>query len=134
MQAITIFCSYARRTFKEREEQSVTMEEIVGVVSTKSFQLLVQWICLGRIVFEESVPKDDIATAIEFARLADMCGITGVESPIAEHIKPTIIANRNPDNLCYDNSKAQDTNTYSLTSQHIISASFCLKGIQCALF
>jgi hypothetical protein len=33
--------------FKEGAEQSTTLEEIDGVVSTRSFEMLMQWVCLG---------------------------------------------------------------------------------------
>jgi hypothetical protein len=74
------------------------VEEIDGVVSTQSFQMLVQWVCLGRVVFGGSAPEEAITTAIEFTRLADMCGVTGMESLIAEHIKAIILANPAPEN------------------------------------
>lgn len=81
------FAAMFEGPFKEGGEQSTTLEEMDGVVSTQSFQMLVQWVCLGRVVFGESTPEEAITTAIEFARLADMCHITGMESLMAEHIK-----------------------------------------------
>jgi hypothetical protein len=98
------------------------VEEIDGVVSTQSFQMLVQWVCLGRVVFGESAPEEAITTAIEFTRLADMCGVAGMESLIAEHIKAIILANPAPKNSMFEKWRTPDTNTYCLTSQHIISA------------
>ncbi len=108
--------------FKEGEEQSATLEEIDGVVTPRSFQMLVQWVCLGRVVFVESAPDVSITTAIEFARLADMCYITGMESTIAKHIKAIILANQGEKDWVYDKARAPDTNTRCLTSQHITSA------------
>ena len=108
--------------FKEGEEQSTTLEEIDGVVSTQSFQMLVQWVCLGRVVFGESMPEEAITAAIEFARLADMCRITGMESLTAEHIKAIIVANPAPEDSEWAGWRAPDTNTHCLTSQHITSA------------
>lgn len=49
--------------------------------------------CLGRVVFRGCVLDVAITTAIEFARLADMCRITGMESLMAEYIKAIILAN-----------------------------------------
>jgi hypothetical protein len=108
--------------FREGEEQSATLEEIDGVVSNNSFQMLVQLICLGRVVFTDSEPGDAIDLGIEFARLADMCHITGMESFIAEHIKAVILANPAPQDGKFEQWRAPDTNTYHLTSQNIISA------------
>jgi len=98
------------------------LEEIDGVVSTQSFQILVQWICLGRVVFGELAPEEAITTAIEFARLADMCGVTCMESLVAEHIKAIMVANPAPEDSSFFMRRHPDTNTYCLTSQHIISA------------
>jgi hypothetical protein len=108
--------------FKEREEQSTTLEEIDGVVSTQSFQMLVQWVCIGRVVFGELPPEEAITTAMEFTRLADMCGVTGMESLIAEHIKALILANPAPDDSKFYMWRPLDRNTHCFTSQHIISA------------
>jgi hypothetical protein len=92
------------------------------VVSTQSFQMLVQWICLGRVVFGELAPGEAITTAIEFARLADMCGVTGMESLIAENIKAIILANPAPADWEFYSGRTPDTSTHCLTSQHISSA------------
>jgi hypothetical protein len=107
--------------FREGEEQSTTLEEINGVVSPRSFQMLVQWVCLGRVVFRECTPDVAITTAIEFARLADMCRIIGMESLMAEHIKAIILANPAPEDSKWEKWRSPDTNTHCLTSQHIIS-------------
>ncbi|TVY26289.1 hypothetical protein LHYA1_G005796 [Lachnellula hyalina] len=88
----------------------------------KDFEVLVQWICLGRVVFRECAPDIDITTAIEFARLADMCCITGIESMMAEHIKAVILTNPAPEDRQYEGWRAPDTHAHCLTSEHIISA------------
>jgi hypothetical protein len=108
--------------FMEGEEQATTLEAINGVVTPRSFQMLVQWVCLGRVVFRECAPDVAITTAIEFARLADMCRITGMESLMAEYIKAIILANPAPEDMNFNKWRAPDTNTDCLTSQHIISA------------
>jgi hypothetical protein len=86
-----------------------------GVVSNRGFELLVQWLYLGRVIFGKSTPKETITAAIEFVRFADMCGVTGMETLMAERIEAIIIAN--PDS----NLRKPDTNTHYLTSEHIIS-------------
>ena len=77
------------------------------VVSIQSFELLVQWLYLGRVIFGKSTPKETITATIEFVRFADMCGVTGMETLMAEHIKAIIIAN---------------TSRHCLISRHIVSA------------
>ena len=67
-------------------------------------------------MFGESVPEDAITMAIEFARLADMCRITGMESLIAEHIKAITLANPAPEDIHFEKWRAPDTNTHCLTS------------------
>jgi len=101
--------------FREGEEQSITLTEIDDVVSIRSFELLVQWLYLGRVIFGKLTPEETITAAIEFVRFADMCGVTGMETLMAEHIKAIIIANPAPGLKSY-------TNTYCLTSKHIVSA------------
>ena len=108
--------------FREGEEHSTTLEEINGVVTPRSFQMLAQWVCLGRVVFTECTPDIGITTAIEFARLADMCRITGVESLMAKRIKAIILANPAPEDSDWEQWRLPDTNTHCLTSQHITSA------------
>lgn len=71
--------------FKEGAKQSTTLKEIDRVVSTGSFDMLVHWVCLGRIVFEESPsPHDANGPSIEFATLADMSNITGPKFLMAD--------------------------------------------------
>lgn len=73
-------------------------------------------------MFGESAPDVAITKAIEFARLADMCHITGMESLMAEHIKTIILANPAPKDSTFGMWRPPDTNTRCLTSQHITSA------------
>lgn len=78
------FAATFKGHFKEGEEQSTTLGEIDGVISTRSFQMLAQWVCLGRIVFEDSLADEGISAVIEFA---DMCGVLDVELLMAQGIK-----------------------------------------------
>ncbi|KFZ24542.1 hypothetical protein V502_00979 [Pseudogymnoascus sp. VKM F-4520 (FW-2644)] len=111
--------------FKEGEEQSATLEEIDGVVSARSFQMLAQWVCVGRVVLGTLPPAESITSAIEFARLADMCGVVGVESLMAEVIKSTIIDNPGPYEL---DAGSTNRHTHYITLEHIISAAFLPDG------
>ena len=104
-----------------------------GVVSARSFELLVQWLYLGRVAFGILAPEESITAIIEFIRLADMCGVTGMESLMAERIKTIIKANPAPPRLQpvatrTSHKRVPDTNTYCITSQHITSAAFLPEG------
>jgi hypothetical protein len=73
-------------------------------------------------VFEMSAPEDAITMSIEFARLANMCHITGMESLIARYIKAVILKNSAAEDNYFDKWKVPDANTYCLSSQSNISA------------
>jgi hypothetical protein len=119
------FAATFEGAFREGEDQSTTLAEIDGVVSTRSFELLVQWIYLGRVIFGELEPAEAITATIEFARIADMCAVTGMETLAAQRIKAIIIANpaRIADEY-FDElpGPLECNNTYCLTSEHITSA------------
>ncbi|KAL2825723.1 hypothetical protein BDW59DRAFT_69618 [Aspergillus cavernicola] len=108
------FAAMFNGKFKESEEQSAELELIDGVVSTRSFELLLQWLYVGRIVLDEKDPGDRISALLEFARLADMLYINTVGSQIVEHIKTTVLNNPAPGYL-----RTSDTNVHHITSNHI---------------
>jgi hypothetical protein len=112
--------------FQEGAELSTTLEEIDGVVSTRSFEMLVQWVCQNRIVFGDLPPAEMIAASIEFARLADMVGLTGVESMMAEHIRQVILAHRPAQDSVF--ATPPDEHTYYLRLEHIRSGVLLPKG------
>lgn len=114
--------------FQEGEEQSTTLTEIDDVVSIRRFELLVQWLYLGRVNFGALAPEDAITATIEFIRFADMCGVTGMELLMAERIKAIILANPAPPSKKSPKTRDPDTNTYCLVSQHIKSAAFLPEG------
>lgn len=58
----------------------MTLKEEEDIVSTRSFELLVQWLYVGRVIFDELPLEETVTTTIEFVRLADMCKVTGMES------------------------------------------------------
>ncbi|ELR08411.1 hypothetical protein VC83_03559 [Pseudogymnoascus destructans] len=128
------FAATFNGSFREGEKQSTNLEEIDGVVSIRSFQMLVQWICLGRVVFGESAPEEAITTAIELTRLADMCGIIGMEFVIAGHIKAIIIANPAPRDGKFEKWRSPDTNTFCLMPNTSFQQYIYQKDIQCAVF
>ncbi|KAJ5660361.1 hypothetical protein N7507_006812 [Penicillium longicatenatum] len=115
--------------FAEGEQQVATLKEQEGVVSVRSFETLIQWLYSRKIQFDCESPEDKISASIEFVRLADMCNITGVESQMAQYIKDLLIANPDPKgNNFLDPIRSIDTNTYCLTRQHILWATYLPSG------
>lgn len=115
--------------FKEGEEQTANLELVDGVVSVRAFEILAQWLCIGRDVLKEYTsrkstpgkatlkeyaPKESITALIEFSRLAGMCGIIGMEAQAAAHIRDVIRAGPAP------LSRGIEKNTHYNTSAHII--------------
>ncbi|KAG4425810.1 hypothetical protein IFR04_001017 [Cadophora malorum] len=110
-------------SFKEGRAQSTTMEEVDGVVTTRSFQMLTQWLYKGRIVFGELSSLETITAILEFVRLADMCGISGVESPMAAHITRLILVGD------FDRAlQHSDSEPWCFQVQHVTSAAALPKG------
>jgi len=85
------FASFKQEHFREGSEQLVTLKEIDGVVSARSFEMLVPWVCFQRLIVKELPPTEAITTLIEFARLTDYLGITDIASLIAEQMKRIIL-------------------------------------------
>jgi len=81
--------------------------------------LLVKWLVVGQVEFEDLKPSEAITAIIEFSRMADMCGVSGMEGVMAERIKTIIVDNPPDDNVFVERLEA---NTYHLTPQHIESA------------
>jgi hypothetical protein len=75
----------------EGGEQFMVVQEEEDIVSTRSFELRVQWLYTGRVIFEELPPEEAITDTIEFTRLADMCGVTDMEYLMAERIKALLV-------------------------------------------
>jgi hypothetical protein len=127
-----LLCPYFAATFegefREGQDQSTILTEEEGVVTPRSFQMLVQWLYLGRVHFSESTPMECITATIEFVRLADMCGVTGMETLMAEHIKAIILAHPAPEQNHFEQGRDPDTNTYWLASHHITSAALLPDG------
>lgn len=109
------FLAMFEKDFKEGQEQTGTLEEIEGVISARSLEALLQWFYLRRVKFELEVPEDQILAAIELARLADMCSVTGLESRISRYIKDILIANPMPE-PSDATERHVDINSYCLTS------------------
>lgn len=82
--------------FSEKGATSVTLEPLDGVVSEKSLEALFQWLYTGKVQFDLSEPHAHTSAIIELARLADMCGITVIESHLVKAIRKNLVRNLNP--------------------------------------
>jgi hypothetical protein len=105
--------------FREGQEQTAILEEVEGVVTARALEALLQWIYLRRVKFDRAPPGEQISAAIELARFADMCTVTGLESQMARQIKEILKANPEPAPFI---GRYVDKNTYCLTTEHIKSA------------
>ncbi|PQE15064.1 BTB POZ fold protein [Rutstroemia sp. NJR-2017a BVV2] len=122
------FAATFEGAFREGQDQSTTLVEEEGVVSQRSFEMLVQWLYIGRIRFGEPTPTECITAIMEFVRLADMCEVTGMETQMAEHIKNIILANPPPEDKSISKGRHPDTNTFCIVGQHITSANLLPRG------
>jgi hypothetical protein len=117
--------------FKEGQQLKAILDDIEGVVSVQSLEAFLQWLYLSKIAFDLNEPEKQISALIELARFADMCGITKLESHIAQYFKRILVTNPRPrsvDPKPYTGGNAKIINTYCLTTQHIISATFLPQG------
>ena len=103
--------------FKEGKQQSAVLEVVEGVVTVRSFEALVQWIYFGSFKFAVPDPVDHLSAIIEFARLADMCNMTGMRTQLAKGMKEIILASPKP----APGESYVDVNTQHLTTQHSCS-------------
>lgn len=87
-----------------------------SVVSICSFKLLLQWLYLGRVNFGKLTPEEAVTATIEFARLADMCGVTSIESLMAKRIKTIIKTNPATPSKKLPKTRDPNTNTQYLVS------------------
>jgi hypothetical protein len=85
--------------------------------------MLLQWLYIGRVVFDELSSEEAITAILEFVRLTDMCGVRDMESMMATHITRLILAD--------DTSRARehsDPQTWCFKLQHMTSAAALPKG------
>ncbi|KAF7719846.1 Uncharacterized protein PECH_007766 [Penicillium ucsense] len=113
---------YFDSMFKDNEigdvEQIITLDPIDGAVSKRSIEGVLQWIYTRQIHCEASLSRaDEIASAIEIARLADLWRIAGaLRDTLAERIKKAVLASRGK---AFKKVKA-----VIITRQHIFSAGY----------
>lgn len=108
--------------FLESKELTATVEEMEGVVSERSFEALFQWLYLHVVKFGIEDPVEHISASLELVRLADKYGIVELEHEMAQYIKDIIV-------ITPSWGRPIDTNTQSLTSDHIITAAVEKKSI-----
>jgi hypothetical protein len=132
-----ILCKYSKYfatmfngDFKEGQENTAHLDLFEGVVSIRSFELLIQWMYVGQVIVAKVTPSEQIETLVEFARLADFCQVQGVEELLAERIKAVILAHPAPKNRWSEiaNCRPLYTNTYSITSRAVLWASGLAQG------
>ncbi|KAJ5964233.1 uncharacterized protein N7479_004109 [Penicillium vulpinum] len=104
-----VFSAMFKSEFRESQEQTVTLQEEAGIISTQGVEALIQWLYLRVINFDIDDNSNHISAAIELARLADKYGIIiEIESYLAEDIKRVICT-------------APWEKNYWLTTQHLVS-------------
>ncbi|CAI7621442.1 unnamed protein product [Penicillium glandicola] len=121
-----VFTAMFKCRFCEAQQQTVDLEEMEGVITTRSLEALFQWLYLRFIKFDIEDPGEHISAATELARLADKYEITGIESQIARYIKKIILANPDTDNN--EDLDMVDNNTLWLGTKDIISGTLLPNG------
>lgn len=102
------------------ERQAVSLDPIEGVVSKQSVEGLLQWLYNGKVDFDIEDYEDHVSAAIEVARLALMCNVSGLGDCMAECVQEIIKSE--PQKRC------SERDTHAITSQHILSASYLPQG------
>jgi hypothetical protein len=102
-----------------------------GVVSVRSFKMLEQWLYLGRAIFSELASEEAITSTIEFVRFVGMCGVTGLDTLMAERMKAIIIADPA---LPSEGTRDPDTNTCCLPLSILFQRHFYLMDIQYVVY
>ncbi|KAJ6102136.1 hypothetical protein N7486_004563 [Penicillium sp. IBT 16267x] len=107
--------------FMEKTNNAVTMQEIEGVVSVRSFSMLLEWVYLDRINDEPTQAEERISALIEFARFADMCLISEELFDLIERNLSLVILN-SQSNSAQDDTSLDDTSldaSLDATSLHL---------------
>lgn len=91
-----------------------------GVVTLEAFKCSIY---TGRVVLGELSSSEAITAIMEFVRLADMCGISGVEYSTEKHITKLILENSL--NIAHKRCNAE---TWCFQVQHVASAAALTRG------
>ncbi|KAJ5632447.1 hypothetical protein N7490_008786 [Penicillium lividum] len=86
------FESMFKGEFNEAKSDAIVIEKTKGVVSERSFNALLQWLYIEKVIFTSKKPSDQISEILEFVRFADMCHVTGLEAQMADLITNTLRA------------------------------------------
>ncbi|KAL4885700.1 hypothetical protein BJY04DRAFT_213908 [Aspergillus karnatakaensis] len=123
-----LLCSqspYFDRMFKDdlSKQQSAELEEVDGIVSTRTFEMLLQWLYFGHITLVEEPLADQLTVALEFTRFANMLGIKEVVAHMFGQIKVRGVE-------LEDSTSKQEEQAYSqhITAKHIYAATRLPKG------
>lgn len=104
-------------SFREGQSQILSPTEMDGVISTQRFEMLIQWLYIGQICFGNlsgsNMGRQKISCIMEFLRISDMCGVTGMEAAMADQIRSIII-----------NPPLNNGYMLQITSQHTRAALF----------
>jgi hypothetical protein len=126
------FATMFNGDFKEGQENTAHLDLFEGVVSIRSFELLIQWMYVEQVIVAKVTPSEQIEALVEFARLADFCQVQGVEDLLAERIKAVMSAGTQPAPKngwsAIANYRPPDTNTYRITSRAVRWASALAQG------
>jgi hypothetical protein len=105
LHAICILKAAFEGNLQEAQNQTLSLTEMDDVFSTKVFETLIQWLYIGQICFEPPIlirliveKQKAITSIVEFLRIADMCGVNGMELDMAHQIS-CIITSILPDDL-----------------------------------
>ncbi|KAJ5133723.1 hypothetical protein N7448_001254 [Penicillium atrosanguineum] len=112
--------------FFEGKTNGATLKVIEGVLSLRSFEMLLQWLYIGNITYYSEDAGARISALIELARLADMCAVHALEAATAKFIKDLILTTS--DLARVGHKKNPNANTYALSSHNIQSATELPQG------
>lgn len=73
--------------FIKRIERKAQLEDMDGVVSERSLEMLLKWICRQRIVIVSETIPEKISEALELLRIADMCDVHGLEQALTDFVE-----------------------------------------------
>ena len=114
------FATMFRGGFREGQNDAATLKEEDGLVSVQSFGLLIEWLYTSQLHLKAPTLEEEVSLVIEFARLADMCQVEGMEMLLAEHIKALVLGNA-PQRIA-------SVNNSFFMSQHIVNAAKLWRG------
>lgn len=83
-------------TFFKAAFEGNFLNEMDDVVSIQSFEMLIQWLYIGRVcfgnLFGTIVENQKMTSIIEFLRIVDMCCVTDMEAAMAVQIRSIIMS------------------------------------------